>query len=60
VAILKGNTGAITVDLISRDLKLMKNRVEHIGILLNLALIIKALPDVMGLACIDEYKSISR
>ena len=60
MAILKGNTGAITVDLISRDLKLMKNRVEHIGILLNLALIIKALPDVMGLACIDEYKSISR
>ena len=60
MAILKGNTGAIAVDLISRDLKLMKNRVEHIGILLNLALIIKVLPDVMGPACIDEYKSISR
>ena len=45
MAILKGNTGAVAVDLISRDLKLMKDRVEHIGIILNLALIIKALPE---------------
>jgi len=38
----------------------MKNRVENIGIILHLALLIKALPDYMGPESIDEYKSISR
>jgi len=38
----------------------MKDRVENIGIILHLALLIKALPDYMGPESVDEYKSISR
>jgi len=57
---MKTNARVHAVDLIRKDLKLMKNRVENIGIILHLALLIKALPDYMGPESIDEYKSISR
>ena len=51
---------ASAVDLITRDLKLRKNRVENIGIILKLAVVIRALQDIMGLASVNEYMWLSR
>ena len=57
-----GGTGAkaSAVDLITRDLKLRKHRVENIGIILKLSVVIRALQDIMGLASINEYMWLSR
>ena len=61
VAIVGGaGAKASAVDLITRDLKLRKHRVENIGIILKLSVIIRALQDIMGLASINEYMWLSR
>jgi len=48
------------VDLVKKDLRLRKDRVENIGIILKLAVVIRALEAVMGPASVDEYTSIYR
>ena len=63
VAILKDDRpGAkpFAVDLVKKDLRLRKNRVENIGIILKLAVVIRALEGVMGPASVDEYTAIYR
>ena len=61
VAIVGGaGAKASVVDLITRDLKLRKHRVENIGIVLKLSVVIRALQDIMGLASINEYMWLSR